>query len=138
MTPEQVELVKNSWKKVVPIADQAADLFYNRLFELDPSVRPLFKTELKEQGRKLTSMINTVVVGLHQLDKLVPAVEDLGRRHVGYGVTAQHYDTVGKALLWTLSAGLGDDFTAETEEAWTQAYMTLAGVMMKAAEAEAA
>lgn len=138
MTPEQVTLVKESWKKVVPIADQAATLFYNRLFELDPSVQPLFKTDLKEQGRKLTSMINTVVVGLDRIEALVPAVEDLGRRHVGYGVHEAHYDTVGNALLWTLATGLGDDFTPDTEDAWVEAYTLLATVMKQAAAAEVA
>ena len=138
MTPEKVALVQGSWKLVVPIADQAAELFYNRLFELDPSVKPLFKTELKEQGRKLTSMINTVVVGLDKIETLAPAIEDLGRRHVGYGVTDAHYDTVGQALLWTLSTGLGEAFTEETEEAWTEAYTLLATVMKQAAAAEVA
>ena len=138
MTPEQVSLVKKSWQKVVPIAEQAAKLFYNRLFELDPSARPIFKTDLKEQGRKLTTTINTVVVGLGKIESLVPAVENLGRRHVGYGVRDEHYDTVGKALLWTLATGLGDDFSADTEEAWTEAYTLIAAVMMQAAAAEVA
>ena len=138
MAPEQVTLVKESWKKVVPIAEQAAAMFYNRLFELEPSVQPLFTTDLKEQGRKLTSMINTVVVGLDKIESLVPAIEDLGRRHVGYGVRDEHYDTVGSALIGTLSAGLGDDFTPATEDAWVEAYTLLAGVMKHAAAAEVA
>ena len=138
MTPDQVSLVKESWKMVVPIAEQAAAVFYNRLFELDPSVRPLFKTDLREQGRKLTSMINTVVVGLDRIESLVPAVEDLGRRHVGYGVRDEHYETVGKALIWTLATGLGDRFTEATEAAWVEAYTILATVMKRAAAAEVA
>ena len=135
MTPMQVQLVQQSWKKVVPIAEQAAALFYDRLFELDPSLRPLFKSDLRGQGRKLTSMINTAVVNLTKLDTIVPAVQDLGRRHVRYGVEPEHYDTVGTALVWTLEKGLGDEFTPATREAWLLAYTTLATVM-KAAAAE--
>ena len=135
MTPTQVQLVQQSWKKVVPIAEQAAALFYDRLFELDASLRPLFKSDLRSQGRKLTSMINTAVVNLTKLDTIVPAVQDLGRRHVRYGVAAGHYDTVGTALIWTLEKGLGADFTPPTREAWVSAYATLATVM-KAAAAE--
>lgn len=133
MTPKQIELVQESWKQVVPIAEQAAALFYERLFELDGSLRPLFKSDLKSQGRKLTSMINTAVVNLGNLGEILTAVEDLGRRHVGYGVEPTHYDTVGEALLWTLGQGLGDSFTDEVSEAWAEAYTALATVMITAA-----
>jgi hemoglobin-like flavoprotein len=135
MTPEQVALVKNSWAQVVPIKETAADLFYNKLFELDPAVQPLFKSDLAEQKRKLVSMLNSVVNGLDNIAALIPVAQDLGKRHVPYGVKAEHYDTVGAALLWTLSAGLGDGFTPAVKEAWTTAYTTLAGVMKKAAYA---
>jgi len=134
MTPQDIQLVKESWKKVVPIADQAAALFYDRLFELDPTVKPMFKGDMKSQGRKLTAMINTAVVNLSNLSSIVGAVEDLGRRHVGYGVQPEHYDTVGSALLWTLEQGLGEDFTPETKGAWAEAYATLAAVMQTAAD----
>jgi len=133
MTPKQIDLVQQSWKKIVPIADQAAALFYERLFELDCSLEALFKGDIKSQGRKLTSMINTAVVNLANLGAIVPAVQDLGRRHIGYGVKDSHYDTVASALLWTLDKGLGEDFTPATREAWTIAYTTLAGVMQAAA-----
>jgi len=133
MTPKQIDLVRESWAKVVPIADQAAATFYARLFELDPSLRSLFKSDMKAQGRKLTSMIGTVVANLRNLSTIVPAIEDLGRRHVGYGVKPAHYETVGSALLWTLEKGLGDAFTAETREAWTRAYVILSEVMQSAA-----
>lgn len=137
MTPEQIVLVQRSWRKVVPIAEQVAALFYGRLFELDPSLRPLFKSDLKAQGRKLTSMINTAVVNLERLESVLPAIQDLGRRHIGYGVEDPHYDTVANALLWTLAEGLGDEFDGRTREAWTLAYTALSGVMKDAA-AEAA
>ena len=107
MTPEQVSLVQESFKKVLPIAPQAADLFYGRLFEIAPQVRPLFPADLKEQKRKLMAMLGTAVTNLHQVDKIVPAVQDLGRRHASYGVTAEHYKPVGEALIWTLAAGAG-------------------------------
>jgi hemoglobin-like flavoprotein len=133
MTPHQVQLIQGSWQKVVPIKEQAADLFYGKLFQLDPALRPLFKGDMKEQGRKLMTMLNTVVVQLERLDTLVPAVQDLGKRHAGYGVKPEHYAAVGSALLWTLDAGLGDAFTGEVKEAWAAAYGVLAGVMSDAA-----
>ncbi len=134
MTPEQITLVKSSWLKVVPIKEKAAELFYGKLFELDPTIKPLFKGDMKEQGRKLMAMINTVAVNLDKLDTLVPAVQDLGRRHGDYNVTPAHYQTVGAALLWTLGAGLGDAFTDDVKGAWTEAYTTLSGVMIGAAQ----
>lgn len=136
MTPTQIELVQFSWRKVVPISSIAAELFYNQLFELDPLLRPLFKSDLRDQGRKLMQMIGGVVAGLDKLDEVVPAVEALGRRHAGYGVKAEHYDTVGAALLWTLKKGLDEAFTPAVELAWAEAYTLLARTMLKAASAE--
>jgi hemoglobin-like flavoprotein len=133
VTPEQVKLVQESFKQVEPIAPQAADLFYGRLFEIAPEVRPLFPTDLTAQKGKLLGMIATAVTNLHQVEKIVPAVQDLGRRHVGYGVRAAHYGPVGEALVWTLEKGLGDAFTPPVKEAWVAAYTTLAGVMTEAA-----
>jgi hemoglobin-like flavoprotein len=137
MTPQQIGLVQSTWARVVPIKETAADLFYGRLFELDPSLRTLFKGDLKEQGRKLMAMINVAVASLDKLDTIVPAVKDLGRRHVGYGVKPEHYGTVATALLWTLEKGLGDAFTPAAKEAWTQTYMVLAGAMQAADVREA-
>jgi hemoglobin-like flavoprotein len=133
MTPQQVVLIQTSWQQVVPIREQAAQLFYDKLFMLDPSLQPLFKGDMLHQGRKLMAMIDTVVHGLGQLDRLIPAVRDLGRRHAGYGVQPAHYQTVGAALLWTLQAGLGDGFTSDVKAAWTEAYRVLSGVMSDAA-----
>lgn len=133
MTPKQIELVQTTWEKCVPIADQAAALFYGKLFELDPKLKPLFTSDIKEQGKKLMTMITMAVRGLNDLGRLVPAVEELGRRHVGYGVKEEHYATVGAALLWTLEQGLGSNFTAEVKEAWTKVYTVLATTMQKAA-----
>lgn len=138
MTPQQIELVKSSWQKVVPIKEKAAELFYAKLFELDASLKPLFKGDMKEQGRKLMAILNTVVTKLDQLGDIVPAAQDLGRRHGSYGVQPAHYDTVAAALLWTLAAGLGDAFTDEVKQAWTQAYGILAKVMIDAAESAVA
>jgi hemoglobin-like flavoprotein len=133
VTPEQVKLVQESFKKVEPIAPQAADLFYGRLFEIAPEVRPLFPADLTSQKEKLMAMIATAVTNLHQVEKIVPAVQDLGRRHVAYGVTQAHYKPVGDALIWTLGKGLGDAFTQPVKDAWVAAYTTLAGVMTEAA-----
>jgi len=135
MTPDQQSLVRASFAKVVPIAPQAAALFYDRLFTLDPSLKPLFKGDMTEQGRKLMAMIGTAVANLDKLDTILPAVQALGRRHAGYGVPESSYDTVAAALLWTLSQGLGDAFTPEVEAAWTETYTILATVMKQAAAA---
>ena len=133
MTPKQIELVQTTWEKCVPIAEQAAALFYGKLFELDPNLKPLFTSDIKEQGKKLMTMITMAVRGLKDIGRLVPAIEDMGRRHVGYGVKDEHYATVGSALLWTLEQGLGSDFTPEVKEAWTEVYTVLATTMQKAA-----
>jgi len=132
MTPQQVELVQSSFQKVVPIAGTAADLFYDRLFEIAPQTRALFPADLAEQKKKLMTMLGTAVTNLHRLDTILPAVKELGKRHKGYGVTADQYAPVGAALLWTLEKGLGPDFTPETKAAWTEAYTALAGVMSNA------
>jgi len=125
--------VRETFALVRPIAQQAGDLFYTRLFELDPTLRPLFKGDLAEQSRKLMQMIATAVDGLDNLDSIVPAVRALGIRHAGYGVLDRHYDTVAAALLWTLAQGLGTAFTPEAQAAWTAAYGILAGTMKSAA-----
>lgn len=134
MTPEQIKMVQASWKQVLPISEQAAEIFYSRLFETDPELKSLFKGDMKSQGRKLMTMINTAVNGLTNLEAIIPAVQDLGRRHVDYGVKEKDYNTVGASLLWTLEQGLGDAFTDELKAAWTETYTTLAGVMLEAAK----
>ena len=135
MHPLQIELVQSSFARVEPIADTAATLFYTRLFELDPSLRLMFKGNMDEQGKKLMTTLKVVVNGLTRLESLVPAVQALGRRHAGYGVADGHYDTVAEALLWTLQQGLGEYFTPDVAAAWCAAYGILADVM-KAAAAE--
>ena len=131
MTPQQIALVQDSFRKVVPIADTAATMFYARLFELDPSLRKLFKGDMKKQGMMLMSMIASAVRGLSDANALIPVLHALGRRHTGYGVVDAHYTTVAEALLWTLQQGLGDEFTAETREAWVAAYSMMASVMQQ-------
>lgn len=133
MTPRQIELVQTSWEKVEPSAEVVAELFYDRLFSLDPSLRALFKSDIRSQGRKLMNMITFAVKGLTRLDAIVPGVQALGRRHVGYGVRDSHYAAVGSALLWTLGKGLGPEFTAEMRDAWAAAYGILSDTMREAA-----
>jgi hemoglobin-like flavoprotein len=136
MTPRQISLIQSSWSAVEPIADTAAILFYDRLFELDPALRRLFRrTDMAQQRKILMQTLTVVVRSLDRLETIVPAVQALGRRHAGYGVREQHYDTVGAALIWTLEQGLGDAFDDETAEAWATAYTTLASVMIEAAAA---
>ncbi|MGB5279931.1 MAG: globin family protein [Arenicellales bacterium] len=139
MTNKEIELVKASWANVVPISNLAAELFYGKLFEIDPALKSLFSDNLEEQGKKLMMMINTAVNGLDSPEQIVPAVKALGQRHADYGVVDAHYDTVGAALIWTLGQGLGDGFTDEVKNAWLNTYTLLACTMKEgAAEVDAA
>jgi hemoglobin-like flavoprotein len=113
VTPQQIALVQSSFNKVVPIAGTAADLFYDRLFEIAPEVRTLFRSDLGDQKKMMMAMLSTAVANLHNLETIRPVVKELGHRHKTYGVTAAHYAPVGAALLWTLEKGLGPDFTPE-------------------------
>jgi hemoglobin-like flavoprotein len=134
MSPEEIRIVKSTWSMVEPISDTAANLFYNRLFELDPALKPMFKSDLGEQKKKLMQTLSFAVAGLNNLDGLLPVVRQLGKRHVGYGVKDEHYDTVAAALLWTLEKGLGPEWTPEAKAAWTTVYLALAGTMKEAAK----
>ena len=140
MTPTQIELIRTSWASVEPIADVAATLFYDRLFEQDPAVRRLFRrTDMAAQKKNLMQTLTVVVKGIDRLDALVPAVQALGRRHAGYGVRPEHYDLVGAALLWTLEQGLGELFTDDVRDAWAAAWDLIAAAMgegMRRAAAE--
>lgn len=133
MTPQQIALVQNSFVQLEAQPARAATLFYERLFALDPSTRALFHVEMQEQGEKMMQMLGVAVSNLHQLEAIVPAVQELGARHVDYGVAAAHYDTVGRALEWMLAQILAEQFTPEMQAAWAQAYATLAQVMREAA-----
>ncbi len=133
LTNQEIQGVQSSWEKCVPIADKAAELFYGKLFELDPDLKPLFKGDMQEQGKKLMTMITVAVNGLNDLEKIVSAVKALGVRHVGYGVKDAHYDTVGSALIWTLGKGLGEEFTDALKAAWIKVYTLLATTMKEAA-----
>lgn len=137
MTPTQIELIRTSWASVEPIADVAASLFYERLFEQDPAVRRLFrKTDMAAQKKNLMQTLTVVVKSIDRLDTIVPAVQALGARHAGYGVTPEMFGTVGQALLDTLATGLGDAFTTECRNAWIDAFQILSGVMIGAMEQE--
>jgi len=139
VTPTQIDLIRASWTKVEPIADTAAQLFYGRLFEVDPRTKVLFRrTDMEAQRRNLMQTLTVVVKSLDKLEAIVPAVQALGRRHAGYGVRAADYETVGAALLWTLEQGLGEAFDEPTRDAWASAYGLLASVMIEASEAMAA
>jgi hemoglobin-like flavoprotein len=131
MNQKQIQLVQNSFEQVKPIVHIAADLFYDRLFELDPGLRPLFKSDLSEQKHNLMTTLSFAVASLKRPETILPAVRQLGARHVSYGVQEHHYQTVGAALLWTLGQGLGDQFTPEVEEAWTAVYTVLAQTMQE-------
>ncbi|MDV7340875.1 globin family protein [Terasakiella sp. A23] len=139
MTPETIKLVQDSFQKVVPIADTAADIFYTHLFETSPELRPLFPNEMASQKVKLMQVLGGAIANLHQVDSVIASVQDLGRRHVAYGVTDEHYDLVGASLLYTLEKGLGPAWNDDLADAWTEVYATVATVMKAAAaEVEAA
>ncbi len=133
MNADQITIVQETFEKVRPISETAAELFYKRLFELNPSFKSLFKGDMKKQGRMLMQMIDFAVKGIDEPDTILPTIQDLGKRHVGYGVKEEYYDTVGEALLWTLEQGLGESFTSEAKDAWAEAYKLLSGVMIDAA-----
>ena len=133
MSPDQVNIVQQSFAKVTPIADQAAVLFYGRLFDIAPSVKAMFPADMTEQRRKLMATLAIVVNGLSNLETILPAVSSLATRHVAYGAKPEHYPVVGEALLWTLEKGLGADWTPEVAEAWTAAYTTLSSFMISQA-----
>lgn len=130
MTPTQVSLVQDSFAKVVPISDQAAVIFYDRLFDIAPQVKPLFKGDMAKQRRALMGTLGVVVNGLSNLPSILPAASALAKKHVSYGVEASHYPVVGAALLWTLEKGLGEAWTPDVAAAWTDAYGTLSGFMV--------
>ena len=133
MIPKQKKLIQNSWALVVPMADQAAATFYQCLFEIDPSARVLFNTtDMVQQRKKLVQILGVAVSSLDNLGALSKTVEDLGRRHAGYGVTDAHYDSVGVALMWTLEQGLGQSWTPEAAAAWKEVYGLLSGIMRNA------
>ena len=133
VTAAQKTLVQTTFSAIAPLADDVAVMFYGRLFEIDPSLRGMFREDMAEQRKKLMQMLTAAVKGLDRVEQLVPVVQDLGRRHAGYGVADAHYDTVGEALLWTLRKGLGSAFTPQVEEAWATVYGVLANTMREAA-----
>ncbi len=133
MTPNTIQLMKTSWAQVAPIADQAAALFYGRLFQVYPEVKPYFKGDMAEQGRKLMAMIGMAVDSLDNLDPLLPVIRESGKRHATYGVLEADYDKVADALLWTLAEGLGEAFTDEVKAAWVTTYGALSEVMKEGA-----
>ena len=135
MTNEDIQLVQGSWNRVLPLKKEAAELFYRKLFELDPGLRRLFTGNMEEQGAKLMQMITAAVNGLNRLEALLPVVRQLGARHGTYGVRDEHYDTVATALLWTLEQGLQDEFTAEVKAAWIKVYGVLSQVMRESHDA---
>jgi hemoglobin-like flavoprotein len=133
MTPQEVNLIKSSFTRIAPIADQAAAIFYARLFELDPSIRAMFHGDMAAQGKKLMQALGMCVASLDRMETILPGIRAMGARHAGYRVRDDHYETVGEALLWTLGKGLGPDFTAEMQAAWAKVYWLLAETMKSAA-----
>src|ERR1044071_3525987 len=137
MNPTQIKLVQDSFAKVAPISEQAAVIFYDRLFEVAPSVKAMFPIDMTEQRKKLMATLAVVVNGLSNLEAVLPAASALAKRHVSYGAKPEHYPVVGGALLWTLEKGLGEAWTPDVAAAWTAAYGTLSGYMISEAYGKA-
>ena len=138
MTPKDVDLVQSSFAKIAPIGDETGGLFYERLFQIAPDLRPLFRGDMDEQGRMFMSMLTVAVNGLDAFDSIEPALRELAIRHAGYGVKAEHFASVGAALMWILEQSLGADFSDEVRSAWLSVYDALSGVMIEAAYGGAA
>jgi hemoglobin-like flavoprotein len=138
VTPQLKNLVRDSFARVTPLADEAGALLYGRLFEMDPFLRGLFHSDIRDQGRKLMQMIAVAVNSLDNLEAIVPALHALGRRHMAYGVTAEHFEIGGAALLWTLERVLGAAFTPDVRHAWTSVYDVLITVMQEGSEVDVA
>lgn len=137
MTQRQIELVKSTWSMAAsldPIV--VGGLFYNRLFEIAPQVKPMFRNPIPEQSKKLLAMVNYVIVKLDKLDAILDEVAKLAQRHTAYGVKPEHYIIVGEALLWTLEQGLGENWNAEVKDAWIECYTILSGAMIAASADE--
>jgi len=126
---KQIELVQRSWRGILPIRDTFAEVFYGKLFSLDPSLKPLFRGEMQDQGRNLAAVISIAVTGLSRLETITLAIQELGRRHAAYGVRHRHYDSFAEALMWTLAHSLGEAFTDDVKDAWAAAYRVLAETM---------
>jgi hemoglobin-like flavoprotein len=133
LTPQQIALVQSSFSTVQPMTATAAELFYKRLFEIEPSVAALFKGDMRQQGRRFMQVLAVAVGSLSNMSTLVPIVQLVGLRHANLGVKAEHYDSVQQALLWTLALILQDEYTDEVRSAWATAYAMLAGIMKEAA-----
>lgn len=129
MTSKQIQIVEEGIELLQPIAMDAARLFYGKLFELDPSLRHMFRGDMDEQGRLLMNMLTAAARSLRRFDQLAPSIEAMGRRHACYGVRDEHYDTVATALVWTLEQGFGEAFTVEVRDAWVAMYVMITGVM---------
>ena len=134
MTNEQVTLIRNSWSLVVPMAEQAGLLFYEKLFTAAPGVRHMFKPDVGPQANKLIQMLGYVVSKLNKMEELLPEVKKLGERHNAYGAQPAHYDVVGQCLIATLQEGLGAHWTPEVEDAWLTAFTAIKNVMIVAQE----
>ena len=134
MTPEQIALVQTSFK-LVPI-DTTGETFYDRLFDISPNLRNLFRSDMTLQGHKLMTMIGMAVDGLNNVEFFIPLLRDLGRRHVRYGVLPVHYAIVGAALIWTLQEKLGEEFTPEIKDAWKEVYRIVSKTMIEGANEE--
>ncbi len=137
MTPKQIGLMQASWAMVLPVKDSVTTLFYGRIFDLDPGLQTLFRGDMKVQGRKLLSFIGAAISSLGSVDNIIPGLQELGRKHLDYGVKDSDYDTFGAALIWALEQGLGEAFSVDVCDAWIQTYELLAGVMKNAAKDEA-
>lgn len=138
MTPQQIAAVRESWTRLLPIQDTAAELFYQRLFRVYPEVEPLFKGDMQEQGEKLMKLLGKAVDFLDDTDALIEPLKQAGRAHRSYGVKQEDYEKVADCLFWTLEEGLGKAFDSFTRESWAETYAAVSGIMIQGAGYEKA
>jgi hemoglobin-like flavoprotein len=131
LSADEIERVRNSFDRLWPMSSRTADLFYERLFEIAPGVRPMFRPDMDEQKRKFISTLAVIVGTLDDTTRLVPLTVALARQHSDYGIQAKHYDVVGQALLWSLEQGLGQDWTPSLADSWSKAYGIVSGFMIE-------
>ena len=132
MNDLRILAVKTSWSYVIRDAEEAGTLFYRKLFQLDPSLRLLFKHDIDAQATKLTDMMTYIIARLQHLDDVERVATGLASRHVQYGTKPEHYQTVGEALFQTLETMLDKRWDDHTSAAWKEVYALVASTMINA------
>jgi len=133
LTATQKRLVRESLDSMQEYETSVVVLFYGRLFEIAPETRALFKIDIREQSRKLMDTLRTTVDSLDHFTELSPVLEELGRKHLTYGVQDYHYEKLRSALLWAIGQALGLEFDRDTRAAWDELLSAISSIMLNGA-----